>query len=89
MQARTEAPEGAAQEVPEWLQLLSFGDAPALRFPLVVMGVALLSFISLVEVLDGWWKHLDHLVPLSVLIVLVLAFRWRLVKRYPQPLPPM
>jgi hypothetical protein len=84
-----QAHEDAAPEVPEWLQLLSFGDAPALRFPLVVMGVALLSFISLVEVLDGWWKHLDHLIPFGVLILAALLFRRRLVKRYPQPLPPM
>lgn len=80
--------EAEAPELPGWLELLSFGDSRELRFPLVLMGVAILAFVTFLEALDGVARHLDHIVPFSLLIAAALAFRWRLTRRYPQPLGP-
>lgn len=80
------APEEAA--LPGWLELLSFGDSRDLRFPLVLMGVAILAFVTFLEALDGVMRHLDHIVPFSLLMAGALAFRWHLTRRYPRPLGP-
>lgn len=76
------------EEQPPWLQFLSFGDSGELRFPLVLMGVAIVAFVSILELVDGWQRHLDHLIPFGVLILAALALRWHLTRRYPEPLGP-
>lgn len=78
----------AAEDLPGWLEMLSFGDSRELRFPLVLMGVAILAFVTFLEALDGVARHLDHIVPFSLAITAALAFRWRLTRRYPTPLGP-
>lgn len=85
---RFAAPMSAPEEPPAWLQFLSFGDARELRFPMVLMGVAIAGFVTLLEAVDGWWRHLDHIVPFSLLMAGALAFRWWLVRRHPEPLAP-
>lgn len=77
-----------AEELPGWLEFLSFGDSRELRFPLVLLGVAILAFATLVEAADGVGRHLEHVVPFTALIAAALAARWRLTRRYPQPLGP-
>lgn len=76
------------EEQPPWLQFLSFGDSGELRFPLVLMGVAIVAFVSILELVDGWQRHLDHLIPFGGLILAALAFRAWLVRQHPQPLGP-
>lgn len=77
-----------AEELPGWLEFLSFGDSKELRFPLVLMGVAILAFATLVEAVDGVERHLEHIVPFAALMALGLALRWRLTRRFPEPLAP-
>lgn len=76
------------EELPAWLQFLAFGDGAELRFPLILLGVAVLAFATFVEVVDGLTRHLEHVVPFSALILAGLALRAWLGRRYPQPLGP-
>jgi hypothetical protein len=76
-------------ERPPWLEFLSFGDSREVRFPLLLMGCAVVGFVTLLEAADGWDRHLEHIVPFSLGIALVLAWRWRLVRAHPEPLGPM
>lgn len=79
-------PMSGEAEVPPWLEFLSFGDSRELRFPLIVMAMAIAGFTIVVEAADSVVGHLDHIVPLSGLIVFGLVLRWRLARRYPEPL---